>query len=767
MEFFPDIPGYSIESKIAEGRISEVYLGVQEDLDRKVAIKVLNPELFANPTVAREFQKATKLLTQMAHPNMVRMLEAGEHNGIYFVVMEYLPDSLRKRIQKPYEVSSSALDELQGSGETGPSIEGFALITLFKQLAQVLEFVHQDGIVMQDLRPENIRFREDGSPALMGFFLARVFASGISLPTKTAVKSLPFYVSPEKALRKPMDNTSDFYSLGVVFYELLTGGVPFIAEEAIAIENLHIMEPVPRLPREHAHFQPAIDGLMAKTPGERIASVNGLIKVLDDLSYDMPENRRTEKRELKIPPPPDPVPLFFDELPQPSSPPSASMPPPIPDTPAGLPDEFTFEGPPPVPPPVPPPSDLPELDMPESLDDIPVPDSEGEDDLIPSLDDFGVESKKGKNKERKFSMPRISMPDFNFDMETILEKIREPRVFAPILGVLVIIIALVVFLGPSGDSDESSGGAVQETTGGSGETSQTEAKLTPEQQREIDQKYQHKLNLAKRMLNKGQFQGALKRLKEAESFKKTNETKKMAQKIKDRMATQKDDNAYKKAQSENTAEAYEAYLEQFPSGRHMKEAETLVNKIKEEKRKQDAEIRRRLASSIRLPSEPKDLSTDDAKAMLVRYNFFDKYYNKNGDFKNYFVPRQLENQKVVVDYATALMWHQSGSPLYMKWDGVNAWVRELNKKGYAGYKDWRLPTLAEAISLMESTEALGALFIDRVFDREQRFVWTADKYEGGKVWAVDYFGGDINHVGTHFEAYVRPVRNLTAGSNNR
>lgn len=760
MDFFPEIPGYNIESKIAEGRVSEVYLGVQEDLDRKVAIKVLNPELFAKAAVAREFQKATKALTQMAHPNMVRILEAGEHNGIYFVVMEYLPDSLRNRIPKPFEVTGNAVAEPQHKSEPGPAIEGFAIITLFKQLVQVLDFVHQDGIVMQDLRPENIRFREDGSPALMGFFLARIFAAGIFIPNSSTAKRLPFYVSPEKALGKPLNNTSDFYSLGIILFELVTGSVPFNAEEAIAVENQHIMEPVPRLPGAHSHFQAAIDGLMAKNPEDRITSANGIIKVLDDLSYIMPENRRSEKREFTVPPPPDPVSLFFDEPTLQMSAPAAPQASGTVEAVAGLPEEFVSEG-------LAPDGSYREFPEPAgSLDEIAVPDSNGDEDLIPSMDEFGVDTKQKKNKKesKKFALPKISMPEFNFDMDTLMEKIREPRVIIPVVGVLVIIIVLAIFLGPSDESGEPSRSA-SPTTQAAGSPTAPGVQLTPEQLQELEQNYQHKLSLAKRAMNKNQFKAALDRLKEAESLKKTEEIKTLIKQINDRMATQKDDNSFKKAQSQHTVAAYESYQEQYPSGRHTAEAEDAVKQLKEEKRKQEADIRRRLASSVRLRSQGKDLTTEEAKSMLSKYNFFDKYYNKSGNFKNHFVLQTLNKDTVVVDYSTALMWHQAGSPLYMKWNKVDEWLKEFNKKGYAGFNDWRLPTLEEAISLMEPTEALGALFLDKIFDREQRFIWTSDRYSGSKVWAVDYFGGDVNRVGTYFEAYIRPVRNLTAGSN--
>ncbi len=137
-------------------------------------------------------------------------------------------------------------------------------------------------------------------------------------------------------------------------------------------------------------------------------------------------------------------------------------------------------------------------------------------------------------------------------------------------------------------------------------------------------------------------------------------------------------------------------------------------------------------------------------------------------------PKAIRGDKVVVDNATGLMWHQSGSD-YMYWDEAKKWIKKLNKRswlnkgGYAGYHDWRLPTLEEAASLLESNKR-NDLYIDPVFSKKQRFIWTGDRYGSEAAWDVLFFNGNIGS-GKYFSAvksrifydgngYVRPVRSM-------
>jgi hypothetical protein len=149
-----------------------------------------------------------------------------------------------------------------------------------------------------------------------------------------------------------------------------------------------------------------------------------------------------------------------------------------------------------------------------------------------------------------------------------------------------------------------------------------------------------------------------------------------------------------------------------------------------------------------------------------------KYWGFYGHstIKHGYNPKAIRGDKVVVDDATGLMWHQGGSDDWMKWDDAKEWVEDLNsEEGYAGYHDWRLPTLEEAASLLESNKR-NDLYIDPVFSKKQRFIWTGDRYGSEAAWDVLFFNGSIGS-GKYFSAvksrifydgngYVRPVRSM-------
>jgi hypothetical protein len=153
--------------------------------------------------------------------------------------------------------------------------------------------------------------------------------------------------------------------------------------------------------------------------------------------------------------------------------------------------------------------------------------------------------------------------------------------------------------------------------------------------------------------------------------------------------------------------------------------------------------------------------------MLKEYQFFDSGWNKDGEFQNDYDLKSINGDKVVIDHATDLMWHQSGSGKSMEWNQANGWVRSLNSRRYAGFNDWRLPTLDEAASLLESSKRNG-LYIDSVFSNKQEYIWTGDDIRDGSediTWGISFKGGSVQHYVTFMRwryfglgSFVRPVR---------
>jgi hypothetical protein len=147
--------------------------------------------------------------------------------------------------------------------------------------------------------------------------------------------------------------------------------------------------------------------------------------------------------------------------------------------------------------------------------------------------------------------------------------------------------------------------------------------------------------------------------------------------------------------------------------------------------------------------------------MLHQRNFFDKVDNESGEFQNLFELKTLRGEPVIIDRATGLMWHQSGSLKSMQWEEVKQWIKDLNIRGYAGYHDWRLPTAEEAASLLEKDQQ-NLLHIDSLFSPKQANIWTCDKTDTGRVWFVSFSMGNLaDSRGPIDGIYVRPVRSGT------
>jgi len=169
---------------------------------------------------------------------------------------------------------------------------------------------------------------------------------------------------------------------------------------------------------------------------------------------------------------------------------------------------------------------------------------------------------------------------------------------------------------------------------------------------------------------------------------------------------------------------------------------------------------RPLPPPIRLRSQPKSLSRDGLKAMLKEHGFFDASLNKNSrGFDNQFKSQVISGDKVIMDQASGLMWQQAGSSNYMKYDQAKSWIKELNRKGYAGFHDWRLPTLEEVMTLIEPTKNEAGRYIDPIFDPKQYRIWTVDKVTGESWrWVVTFFNGYCNYNDLYYDIFVRCVR---------
>ncbi|UCH97788.1 MAG: serine/threonine protein kinase, partial [Candidatus Aminicenantes bacterium] len=208
MTKLPQIPGYRMIKKLGQGGMADVYLGVQEKLQRHVAVKVMIPSLFRDELFSKRFIKEAQTAAQLNHPNIITIHDVGEAEDSYFIVMEYLGESLSNRLRQ--------------TGCLPPK----KALKIVKMIASALDYAHKKGFIHRDIKPDNIMFRSDGTVVLVDFGIARAIDSSTHL-TRTGMSiGTPHYMSPEQCKGEKIDGRSDIYSLGVQLYEILTGDVP-------------------------------------------------------------------------------------------------------------------------------------------------------------------------------------------------------------------------------------------------------------------------------------------------------------------------------------------------------------------------------------------------------------------------------------------------------------------------------------------------------------------------------------------------------------
>jgi len=264
-EDLPTIPGYKIEKRLGHGGMAGVYLGVQEVLGRKVAIKILNPQMFKNTQVVKRFLNEARTASRLEHPNIVTIHDVGQMEDTCYIVMEYLPESLVKRIRNSPD---NKLDPKEA-------------VRILKRMAKALDYAHREGFIHRDIKPDNIMFRRDNTPVLVDFGIARAIDTDAQLTANGMIIGTPHYMSPEQCRGEKIDGQTDIYSLGIVFYEMLTGDIPFRADSAAGILVKQIQEPLPQLPPEMERFQALVNRMVAKEKRQRIKSGEEILQLLD------------------------------------------------------------------------------------------------------------------------------------------------------------------------------------------------------------------------------------------------------------------------------------------------------------------------------------------------------------------------------------------------------------------------------------------------------------------------------------------------------
>ena len=271
------IPGYTIRMKIGESEKAVVYLATSLVLGHNVALKV--SKTLRDDAAGRQFlEREYTAITAIRDRSVVRIYDYGVHAGFEYLAMEYLPHGdLKARMQ---------------SGVT----EQEALLFV-GQIAEALRVVHHAGLLHRDLKPPNVMLRENSDVALIDFGLARAL-DGSTPSTRTGVlRGSPYYMSPEQALGEQLDARSDFYNLGIMFYEMLTGRKPYTGGTAMEVLQQHVHSPMPTLPLALARYEPVLKRLLAKSRQERFEKAEEIIEAIATLRRTMSGEAEPAKAE--------------------------------------------------------------------------------------------------------------------------------------------------------------------------------------------------------------------------------------------------------------------------------------------------------------------------------------------------------------------------------------------------------------------------------------------------------------------------------------
>ncbi len=248
--------------------MSTVYCALDETLERRVAIKLLNREVSSDSDELERFRREARAVAQLSHPHIVGVIDAGEDDGRPYIVFEYIEgETLKERIRRLGRLPI-------------PEAVAYAI-----EIARALGAAHARHIVHRDVKPQNVLIDEEGSAKVTDFGIARTLDEE-GLTADGRVIGTTDYVSPEQALGHPVTGQSDLYSLGIVLYEMLTGEVPFKGDSQVAVAMKHVREPLPDVqqarPEISAALASVVDRATAKQPSDRYRDDAELIADLED-----------------------------------------------------------------------------------------------------------------------------------------------------------------------------------------------------------------------------------------------------------------------------------------------------------------------------------------------------------------------------------------------------------------------------------------------------------------------------------------------------
>ena len=271
---------YRIIKQIGRGGMADVYLAKDLILDgEEVAVKVLRTNYQTDPIAVARFQREARAMADLDHPHIVRITDIGEEDGQQYLAMEYVAGlDLKRYIKEHYPLSNEEAVRIMG------------------QILLAMRLAHTRGIVHRDLKPQNILLTPDGTAKVTDFGIAVAFAETSLTQTNSMLGSV-HYLSPEQARGSKATVQSDIYAMGIIFYEMLTGHIPYDGDSAVTIALQHFQKPLPSVIDENPSVPQALENVVIKATAKKLTDrYQSVAEMYVDLSSSLSHNRRNEPK---------------------------------------------------------------------------------------------------------------------------------------------------------------------------------------------------------------------------------------------------------------------------------------------------------------------------------------------------------------------------------------------------------------------------------------------------------------------------------------
>ncbi len=271
---------YRIIKQIGRGGMADVYLAKDLILDgEEVAVKVLRTNYQTDPIAVARFQREARAMADLDHPHIVRITDIGEEDGQQYLAMEYVAGlDLKRYIKEHHPLSNEEAVRIMG------------------QILLAMRLAHTRGIVHRDLKPQNILLTPDGTAKVTDFGIAVAFAETSLTQTNSMLGSV-HYLSPEQARGSKATFQSDIYAMGIIFYEMLTGHIPYDGDSAVTIALQHFQKPLPSVIAENPSVPQALENVVIKATAKKLTDrYQSVSEMYVDLSSSLSYNRRNEPK---------------------------------------------------------------------------------------------------------------------------------------------------------------------------------------------------------------------------------------------------------------------------------------------------------------------------------------------------------------------------------------------------------------------------------------------------------------------------------------